>query len=1000
MSEPRTRVAIVYVPPAGSRPRDVRVLGETTDWRNGVTMIARDDGAFVGELELPVGVYAYKLLVDGAYIVDPASARTSSQEGTTNGLLVIGGADEPFVFAPAPPYVVGTAAGVRVLVGVRRHVWREAQSVTAYFARDSEDSPSPMLLGPAFETDDLLYFSGDMPWIARRFLVSLETGAHRVGPFRGARPPAHDGPPEHWQDAVLYTVLVDRFRPEIDPSRAAIYQSTRAPLGGHLEGIIRSLDELADLGVDTLVLTPVHVGESSHRYDFVDPLEVCPKLGGRAAFAKLVSHAHERGLRVIVDLAFSHAGAAYPPAADVLTHGAASPHAPMFQFSNDEPPRLLHYGKRDDAPLVNLDHPTAHALVLSAVRLWADLGVDGLRLDMTAELPPALGKAIRDLFRQKNPSGVVFGEVVPLHAWRYQSLGMIDASTDFSYFEAARAFFAEQKGTLGDLVRAVVSGDLKRGGDPRTTSIRFLSTHDHPRFASLAARTRDEFLVAWLFTVFLPGVPMLLYGEEIGLRSLEPPAEAEDVWPDRMPMVFDGPLRDEARRAGVKSMLALRRAHPALRRGTFEWLHVDEDLAIARRRHEDDVVDLLVSTSDVPRDIDLEDDALPSARLALALGGATLDGTTVTLPGRSAAVLVRSARDEARKRSPRVRRNLALVDDDMSHGRALALARPSRIDFAVTEACNLACVHCITFAPQKTRDRSFRTLSAATLDAIREDLSYAKYFGFVHGGESLTSEMTFRVLEAIRDAKGHEPYVAHVLTNGLLLDVPCANRLWDLGVTSLSISLDGACAATNDGIRVGGRFDEVVRNVATVVAAREETNRDVRIGLSLVVMKENVHELWDFMDLARKLGVDWVKLEELVPVTPRAARSLLTRPSFGPLVAAARARGEELGLRVVDHTNDAMVFLCEASPEERAFVAADAFANRNDDLHPCRSSWETACLDPDGTVHLGDFFGPILGRVGERSMASLWNEPAAQEARARFVHSRPCGHGPASCLAP
>lgn len=87
----------------------------------------------------------------------------------------------------------------------------------------------------------------------------------------------------------------------------------------------------------------------------------------------------------------------------------------------------------------------------------------------------------------------------------------------------------------------------------------------------------------------------------------------------------------------------------------------------------------------------------------------------------------------------------------------------------------------------------------------------------------------------------------------------------------------------------------VIRNVGAVVAARTAEKRDVRVGLSFVVMRENAEELLDLVDLAHDLGVDWIKLEELVPVTPRAARSLLARPSFVPLVAAARARGEASG---------------------------------------------------------------------------------------------------------
>ena len=467
-----------------------------------------------------------------------------------------------------------------------------------------------------------------------------------------------------------------------------------------------------------------------------------------------------------------------------------------------------------------------------------------------------------------------------------------------------------------------------------------------------------------------------------------------------MPMVFDAPLRDGALRTSVKSILALRRAHPALRRGTIEWHPVGDDLLVARRRYEGEVVDLLLSTSVEGREVDLADDALPDARLAFSLGGATLTGSVIELPGKSAALLVRSTHDEAKKRSPRIRRNLALADDDMAQGRAVSLARPTRIDFAVTEACNLSCVHCITFAPQKTRDRSFRTLSDRTLDAIRDDLSYAKYFGFVHGGESLTSAMTFRVLEAIQHAKASEPYAVHLLTNGLLLDEHCVTRIVRLGVNSLSVSLDGATAATNDAIRVGGRFDEVIRNIAALTAARARDNLGVRVGLSFVVMQENVHELVSFIELAKLLDVDWVKLEELVPVSPRAARSLLARPSFAVQLAEAKARGEALGLRVIDHTVDGMVYLCTATADGKGFVASDAFANRNDGFHPCRSAWETACVEPDGTVRLGDFFGAPLGRVGDVSIGELWNAQAAQEQRERFVATRPCGRGPATCLGP
>jgi MoaA/NifB/PqqE/SkfB family radical SAM enzyme len=318
----------------------------------------------------------------------------------------------------------------------------------------------------------------------------------------------------------------------------------------------------------------------------------------------------------------------------------------------------------------------------------------------------------------------------------------------------------------------------------------------------------------------------------------------------------------------------------------------------------------------------------------------------------------------------------------------------------VTEACNLACVHCITDAPRRTRDKTFRELSQATIDSLAGDLSYATYFGFVHGGESLTSPMTTRLLEAIRDAKAGGPYTAHLLTNGMLLDAKRAIRLVSLGVNSLSISIDGHDGPTNDAIRVGASFDTIVANVREVVEARRELGLDLRVGLSVVVMAENAPRLPSLVELAARLGVDWVKLEELVPVSPRARRSLLAPLDAAPHVREARATGARLGLSVVDHTDPSPVFPCTATEAQSELLRDDAFANRFEDFHPCRAAWEIACVEPDGHVRLGDFFGPVLGRVGPGSIADLWSSPAAQEHRERVVSTRPCGRGPGACERP
>ena len=285
------------------------------------------------------------------------------------------------------------------------------------------------------------------------------------------------------------------------------------------------------------------------------------------------------------------------------------------------------------------------------------------------------------------------------------------------------------------------------------------------------------------------------------------------------------------------------------------------------------------------------------------------------------------------------------------------------------------------------------------LDALRDDLGLADYFAFVHGGESLTTPMLFDVLAAARDARGNEPWVAHLLTNGMLLTVRLAERLVRAGVTSIAISLDGATSATNDSIRSGSSLARIRMQLEDLLAWRRGEGIDVRLGLSFVVLQQNLHEVSAFVDLAADLGLDWVKLEEGVPATAFAERSLVSCTS-GPAraaIARALARGRAQGLVMVDHTIDRAVWRCRLDADTAAFLAADEHANRGL-IHPCRTLWETVCVEPNGDIRVQDFFGPIVGNVTVTPLRELWNAPAAQQIRSRALATRLCGAGPVTCV--
>ncbi len=960
----------------------IELFGETSDWLNPIQLDANGQAS----VALPAGVYQYKFRVtypDGTtrWVLDGSNPRTRSDHGLQNSVIAVGGAPEPWLFAPSAPWVEELErGGVRILIGVR------GPDLDAVEWSESDAhgwSRTPVTF--AFAEVEHRFFEAVLP-------VSAPSVRLRLGSFetRWSRSPATHRLPGWWKHARLYAILVDRFRPAQDRADWSNDPGANVRWGGHLDGIRRSLAELVELGVDTLYLTPVHVGASGHRYDMVDPMLVDPALGGEAAYAALVKDTRARGMNIVQDVSFTHVGRGFPPWEDVQKHGRASRFASWFVWRDGA---LVHYGTRKDAPLLDATHPEVQDLAVEAVGRWAKRGVRGLRLDMTAEVPIDLGRRIRRRFRELVPDGVVFGEVVPQHAWRWRTEGVIDAATDFGFHAIMTDLVCGATNSQVAFARLAQS-DLLRGGDARTRSVRFVSTHDHARLATLAV-TRGmtaRLPLAYVLLFALPGAPTLLYGEELGLRAARPAFDPEDVWPDRMPMPWDG-TRDPTLLPTMRALLTARRDSEALRSGTLLLLHADDDTLVFRREADGEIVDVALNFADETKTIALEDDEHPAMTAMTASTGAAVARQSITLPPYAWMFAQR-----ARVKVFAGRRNLVQRDRDLVDGALVATARPSRFLFSVTERCNLRCAHCITHAPERTRDGTARTMTPIVLDALTPHLAFADYFAFVHGGESLAAPIFFDVLDHIRTARGEEPYVAHLLSNGVKLDPRTVERLVGSGVSSISVSLDGATAATNDAIRKGGRFVEICENVRRLVASRPST---LRVGISFVVLSQNVDELGAMVDLAAGLGVDWLKLEEGVPATAFAKRSLVSC-SAAPVRKAiedATVRGLACGLVMVDHTVSRTVWRCALDDDTRSFLLADEFANRTT-IHPCRTPWETACIEPNGDVRAGDFFGPILGNLAETSLIDLWNNAEAQQLRRAMTLSRRCLSGPVVCVDP
>jgi len=626
--------------------------------------------------------------------------------------------------------------------------------------------------------------------------------------------------------------------------------------------------------------------------------------------------------------------------------------------------------------------------------------------------------------------------VIPPNIHRFTA-DALDSATDFSVQEALYDWLSRRRIGASRVARVCALRRFDRGG-PGWTAVTFTATHDQHRLRSLTVDPRPARL-AQLFVLTSAAVPMLLYGDEVGLTGGPATSrEFEGVWPDRAPMPWpvDGqphsPDWDLTTLDLVRSTLRARRQNEALRRGDEAFFTVAaeeapdaDDVLVIRRTAGEEIVDIVLHGGEGTRTVPLPEGAPSGAELLVILGEASLNTiasghllagpdsplspprTTLRLGPWSGAVLRRVPPAESLTLWRELSRSGATLSTlAFREGSLESAPLPVHLYLTVTERCNLVCEHCITGAPEKTTSGRARTAAPWLIEALREPFAAADYIGFVHGGESLVAPLFWDILRAIQSSHARRRSAeapssplptnsplspsrpsrpdVHLLSNGMLLDESRVHKLLDHGLTSLSVSLDGATEITNDSLRKGGRLPTILDNLRKAAAIRRAEKADLRMGVSTVVTAGNVTELAQLGQIVIDLGLDWLKVEEIYPCTPTARHQRIHArdPRVEEAMDALRRTLARSPVVLVDHRDPPSGCACEAAhnPLLAEFRRADDFANRAT-FHPCRMEWEQACIDPDGAVHPVDYGRPAIGTLQTASLLDLWNNPEMQALR-------------------
>lgn len=355
---------------------------------------------------------------------------------------------------------------------------------------------------------------------------------------------------------VIYLIMPDRFS-EGDPSISEIddmYEGVDrdepfARHGGDIQGIINNLDYIRDLGMTALWLNPILENDMPydysqqvgfyHGYAATDKYKVDRRFGSNEKFVEMVDKAHDKGLKVIMDMIHNHIGTHHwwmddLPTSDWVhdqeeygttqfrTNTIMDPYASEADYENTVKAWFV-----DEMPDLNQRNELLANYLIQNTIWWIEYaGIDGIRMDTHPyPYPEYMAEWTRTVL-EEYPDFNIVGEVwmpnVPTTAWWQYDFptqsgynSYLPSVTDFPLYNAITAGLNEDPGWDTGMYRIYLTlGQDFLYTDPWLNVI-FVDNHDLDRFYSSIGEDYDKFRLGMTMIYTMRGIPQIYYGTEI-----------------------------------------------------------------------------------------------------------------------------------------------------------------------------------------------------------------------------------------------------------------------------------------------------------------------------------------------------------------------------------------------------------------------------------------------------------------------------------------------------
>ena len=351
--------------------------------------------------------------------------------------------------------------------------------------------------------------------------------------------------PAWLRDGVIYELFPRNFSPE-----------------GNFNGVTARLDELKDLGIDIIWLMPIHpLGQKLRKgaigspYAVRDYYAINPDYGTEADLKRLVAAAHQRGLKVIIDIVANH-----------TAWDSVMMQHPQF-YKQDAAGKIIPpVPAWTDVAGLNYEHPQLRQYMIAMLKHWIDpatFDLDGFRCDVASMVPTSFWEEARAELSKLKPDIIMLAE----------------ASKPDLLLKAFEIDYAwPLHGALNNvLLNGAPASELKRSWDesigqfPRDAlHMRISDNHDEAR--AVARFGIRGALAASAFMFCLDGVPLLYNGMEVGDAT----ESGDPALFEKMPVFWHPkdrpPLRDIYR-----DLIKFRKAHAAFRNSRVIWLRNSDE---------------------------------------------------------------------------------------------------------------------------------------------------------------------------------------------------------------------------------------------------------------------------------------------------------------------------------------------------------------------------------------------------------------------------------------